>query len=269
VEGESGRDFCAGLMDLDESFGIRSAFQVVPEARYSVQKSFLDSITGRAFELNIHDLKHDGRLYADHAEFLRRATRINNYVREYGAQGFRSGTIYRNADWFGAFDFSYDISLPNVAHLDAQRGGCCTVVPFFIGRIVELPLTCTQDYTIFQILGDYSIDLWEKQIALVRKNHGLISFLVHADYVIEQRARETYRALLEFLARLRTENIVWTALPRDVAEWWRQRTKMLLVSENGEWRVEGPGSERARVAYATLAGETVTYRLARGKEISP
>ena len=119
----------------------------------------------RGFEVNVHDLKHDGRLYADHREFLRRAERINNYVREFGAEGFRSGILYRNADWFDAFEFSYDMSIPNVAHLDPQRGGCCTVMPYFIGKIVELPLTCTQDYTLFNILEDYSIELWKKQIA--------------------------------------------------------------------------------------------------------
>jgi hypothetical protein len=266
VEEESGRDFCGGLMDLDESFGIRSAFEVVPESRYSVSKSFLDSITSRGFEVNVHDLMHDGLLYADHREFLRRARCINDYARQFGAQGFRSGIMYRNADWFAAFEFSYDMSLPNVAHLDPQHGGCCTVMPFFIGRIVELPVTCTQDYTLFQILGDYSLNLWKKQIALVQENHGLISLIVHPDYIIEQRARDTYKALLEFLAGLREKDGVWTALPRDVANWWRQRSKMELVSQDGEWRVEGPGSERARVAYASLAGDAVTYRLAGERE---
>jgi hypothetical protein len=263
VESESGRDFCARLMDLDESFGIRSAFQVVPEKRYSVPRSFLDSITSRGFEVNIHDLKHDGLLYTEHEEFLRRAARINSYAREFGAQGFRSGILYRNADWFGAFEFSYDMSLPNVAHLDPQRGGCCTLMPFFIGRIVELPLTCTQDYTLFRILDDYSINLWKKQIALIQAKHGLISFIVHPDYLIEQRAQDTYKALLGHLAELRAEDGIWTPLPRDVANWWRQRSSMELVRANGQWRVEGPGSERARVAYASLiAGDTVTYSLA-------
>ena len=37
---------------------------------------------------------------------------------------------------------------------------------------------------------------------------------------------------------------------------------MNLVYEEGQWRVEGPGKERARVAYATLAGDQVTYSLA-------
>jgi hypothetical protein len=261
VEEESGRDFCPRLMDLDESFGIYSSFQVVPENRYSVPESFLESIRSRGFEVNVHDLKHDGRLYADHAEFLRRAKRINYYIREYGAQGFRSGILYRNADWYDAFEFSYDMSIPNVAHLDPQRGGACTVMPYYIGNIVELPLTCTQDHTLFHILRDYSIELWKKQIALIRENHGLISFIVHPDYVMEKQAQDTYKALLGHLAQLREEGGVWTALPRDVASWWRERSKMELVQENGEWRVEGPGKERACVAYAVLAGDAITYSL--------
>ncbi len=261
VEDTPGRDFCGQLMDLDESFGFHSSFQVIPETRYPVPKSYLDNIVSRGFEVNIHDLKHDGRLFADHEEFLRRAKCINNYVREFGAQGFRSGILYRNADWFDAFEFSYDMSLPNVAHLDPQRGGCCTAMPFFIGKIIELPVTCTQDYTLFQILGDYSIDLWKRQIALLREQHGLISVIVHPDYIREQRAQDTYKALLGHLAGMRAEGSIWTALPRDVANWWRERSKMELVQENGEWRVEGPGKERARVAYASLAGDTVTYSL--------
>ncbi|MGH9352544.1 MAG: hypothetical protein ACRD2G_10345 [Terriglobia bacterium] len=261
IESSSGRDFCSRLMDLDESFGFYSAFQVVPENRYSVPKGFLNEIASRGFEVNIHDLKHDGRLYADRAEFQRRAKRINDYAREYGAQGFRSGILYRNADWYDAFEFSYDMSLPNVAHLDPQRGGCCTVMPYFIGKLVELPLTCTQDYTLFHILGDYSIDLWKKQIALIRENHGLLSFIVHPDYVIEPRAQEAYKELLGYLAQLREKENIWTALPRDVAAWWRERSRMELVYESGKWRVEGPGKERARVAYASLAGDEVTYSL--------
>lgn len=259
VEEETGRDFCGRLMDVDESFGFRSSFQLVPESRYLVANHLLDDIRSRGFEVNIHDLKHDGRLYAERSEFLRRVKRINGYARKFGADGFRSGILYRNADWFDAFEFSYDMSLPNVAHLDPQRGGCCTVMPFFVGDILELPLTCTQDYTLFQILGDYSTELWETQIALIQKQHGLISFIVHPDYIADERALGTYQNLLGYLARLRQEEGVWTPLPGEVAAWWRQRSKMELVKDHGQWQVQGEGSERARIAYAYRAGDTVTY----------
>ena len=262
VEDVAGKDFCSKLMDLDESAGLRSSFQIVPEDRYVVTRDFLDSIKCRGFEVNVHDLKHDGRLYAEHDEFLRRAKCINSYARQFGAEGFRSGILYRNADWYSAFDFSYDMSIPNVGHLDPQRGGCCTVMPYFIGNIVELPLTCTQDYTLLQIMSDYSIDLWKRQIGIIHQNNGLISFIVHPDYVIKDRAQAVYKELLGHLSELRSSCSIWSPLPRDAAAWWRQRSEMSLTCEGGCWRVVGPGAERARVAFANLDGESVTYQLA-------
>lgn len=261
VETVIGRDFCRTLMDIDESFSFRSSFQVVPESRYPVPRSYLEQINRRGFEVNVHDLTHDGRLYAEHEEFLRRAKKINGFARDFNAAGFRSGILYRNADWYDAFDFDYDMSIPNVGHLDPQRGGCCTVLPYFIGNLVELPLTCTQDYTLFHMLRDYSTRIWEQQISLIRANHGLISILVHPDYVIEGKAQQSYRELLSYIAGLRDTTPMWTPLPRDVATWWRQRSQMKLLHADGGWRIEGPGKERARIAYARLSGESVTYSL--------
>ncbi|MFL4245770.1 hypothetical protein, partial [Escherichia coli] len=81
--------------------------------------------------------------------FLERAKEINRYAREFQCGGFRSGAMYREQQWYDAFEFSYDMSVPNVAHLEPQRGGCCTVMPYFIGKILELPLTTIQDYSLF------------------------------------------------------------------------------------------------------------------------
>jgi len=80
------------------------------------------------------------------------------------------------------------MSVPNVGHLDPQRGGCCTTKPYFIGKILEIPVVATQDYTLFHILRQYSMDLWEHQIELILQQNGLISFIVHPDYLLEERA---------------------------------------------------------------------------------
>src|SRR5208282_2871722 len=141
--------------------------------------------------------------------FLRRAKKINRYVKEFGAQGFRAAILYRNLDWFDALNVSYDMSVPNVAHLEPQRGGCCTVFPYFIGRILELPLTTVQDYSLFHILGEYSIDLWKKQAELIMKKHGMISFITHPDYLIDQKTLAVYKTLLTYLSQLRSERNVW------------------------------------------------------------
>ena len=72
VETSAGQDFCPQLMDLNDSYGIKSSFQIVPEKRYTVSKAFLASILERGFEVNVHDLNHDGRLMCDREEFVRR-----------------------------------------------------------------------------------------------------------------------------------------------------------------------------------------------------
>jgi hypothetical protein len=267
VEEPAGRDFCGELINLDAAFGFRGSYQVVPEERYQVSEDYLDSIRSQGCEVNVHDLTHDGRLYAEYAEFLRRAELINKYGRAFDSRGFRSGILYRNADWYDALDFLYDMSIPNVAHLDPQRGGCCTVFPFFIGKMIELPLTCTQDYTLFHILNDYSCDLWKRQIDLIRSQYGLISIISHPDYVIDLRARNVYADLLRYLADLRDRTPLWAPLPRQVAEWWLQRSQMRIVRAAGEWRIEGPGAERARIAYACANDGDVTYTFADSCDI--
>lgn len=162
VETSAGRDFCEHLMDIDDSFGIKASFQLVPENRYKFPEGFLTRMRERGFEINIHDLNHDGRLFSDREEFLRRAHKINEYGKDYGALGFRSGGLYRNLDWYEPLEFVYDMSVSNLAHLEAQAGGACTVMPYFVGTLLELPLTTTQDYSLFHILGQYSLSLWKQ-----------------------------------------------------------------------------------------------------------
>src|ERR1700734_2893101 len=136
--------------------------------------------------------------------------------------------MYRNQDWYGGFEFSYDMSAPNVAHLEPQRGGCCTVMPYFVGEILEIPLTTIQDYPLFQILNDYSIDLWKEQLQLIHKRNGLISFICHPDYLINANARRVYEQLLDHLRNMAETDKIWTALPGDVDRWWRARDQMKL-----------------------------------------
>jgi hypothetical protein len=261
VETKAGQEFCSELMDIDESYGIKASFQIVPEGCYAVSAPFLASIRERGFEVVVHDLNHDGHLYRDQKQFLRRAARINSYAEQYGAEGFRAAVLYRKQPWFDALKFSYDMSVPNVAHLDPQPGGCCTVMPYFIGDIVELPVTTTQDYMMFHLLNDYSISLWKRQIELVMEKSGLISFIVHPDYIMKARERAVYQELLVHLAALKEKMNLWITTAGEVNRWWRQRAAMTLVEDGNNLRIEGAGSERARIAYASEQGGRLIFTL--------
>lgn len=261
VEGSVGHDFTGQLMDIDESYGFRASFQVIPEDRYEVSETYLDEIRGRGFELNVHDLNHDGHLYREKQEFLRRAKRINEYVQHFNSRGFRAGSMHRNTEWYDVFKFSYDMSVPSVAHLEPKRGGCCTVMPFFIGSVLELPLTTTQDYSLFHILDDYSIELWKRQLAIIREKNGLMSFITHPDYLTGTRERKVYTSLLNYLREMVAHEHIWAPLPRDVDSWWRTRRDMNLVRVGDGWAIRGQGSERARLAYAVKKDDHLSYEL--------
>jgi hypothetical protein len=261
VETEIGRDYCPTLMDIDDSYGIKASFQIVPEERYSVSTEFLEAIRQRHHELAIHDLNHDGHLYKSRQQFVDRAAKINAYGREYKTEGFRAAVLYRKQVWYDELKFAYDMSVPNVAHLDPQRGGCCTVMPYFIGNILEIPATTIQDYTLFNILNDFSTDIWRQQIEIIAGKFGLMSFIIHPDYVIEARNRAIYEELLQLLVNLRDKKSVWVTTPVEVNRWWRQRAQMRLVSTSNGWAIENPGDGRARIAYASLDGDRIVYEV--------
>jgi hypothetical protein len=254
-------------MDLNDAHGIKASFQVVPEERYPVPTTFLDSLRGRGFEINIHDVNHDGSLFQDEETFYRGAKKINSYARDFGALGFRAGSMYRHPDWYHALEVSYDMSVPTVAHMEPQRGGCCTVMPFFIGNVLELPLTTTQDFALITVLREHTCDLWRREMELVLAEHGLISFIVHPDYLLSADAQKNYTELLSHLSALGREGRTWLALPREVNDWWRQRAEMRLVRRDQEWIIEGAGKERAQIAWAHLVDGRLAYTLP-GQQVS-
>ncbi len=259
VEDSAGKAFCSSLMDIDDEYGFKASFQIVPEERYSVEPEFLQQFRDRQFDICVHDLNHDGYLYREYSEFKRRAKLINNYCKEFGAKGFRSGVLYRNLRWYGEFDFAYDMSVPNVGHLDPQGGGCCTVMPYYVGDILEVPVTLTQDYSLFHILHQYSIDLWKQQIRTIADGHGLISAIIHPDYVIEPEQQQLFRSLLDFVRQQCSVRDIWATVPSAINSWWRQRNAMNLVQGSEGWQISGQGSDKARLAYACLSGNSLVY----------
>lgn len=261
VEHQPGVSFCHELMTIDDSYGIKSSFQIVPESRYVVTERLLSGLKARGFEVNVHDLNHDGHLFECRQVFLERLPKINAYGQRFGASGFRAGAMYRNARWIPELQFSYDMSMPNAGHLEPQRGGCCTIMPFKIGNLIELPLTVTQDYSLFHILKQYSMDLWKAEIDFLAGRNGLITIIAHPDYTAQAREQNLYRKLLEYVAELRGSARLWVPLPREAAEWWRLRSRLTLEYREGDWSIVGEGSENAELAFAELEGDKLVYRV--------
>jgi hypothetical protein len=101
VETRLGRDYCPALMEIDDAFGIKASFQIIPEDRYLVGPEFLQNIRERGFEIAVHDLNHDGHLYRDRNQFLKRAAKINSYGKEFGAKLFHQPLEAASKDHHG------------------------------------------------------------------------------------------------------------------------------------------------------------------------
>ncbi|HRZ53982.1 MAG TPA: DUF354 domain-containing protein [Candidatus Paceibacterota bacterium] len=134
VEGQRGLDRVKQLAELEMKLGFRSSFNFVPEGEYTLPTALRSWLVGRGFEVGVHDLHHDGRLYRSREEFRRHAQRINHYLREWGAVGFRSGFMLHNLDWLHDLDIEYDASTFDTDPFEPQPDGVGTIFPFWVPR---------------------------------------------------------------------------------------------------------------------------------------
>jgi glycosyltransferase involved in cell wall biosynthesis len=230
VEGLTGRDRCLELMRLEQEFGFRSSFNLVPQGSYSVPAALREELQRNGFEVGIHDLRHDGKLYWSRDIFSRNAQQINAYAKEWGVCGFRSGFMLHNLDWLRDLNIQYDSSTFDTDPFEPQPDGVQTIFPFWVARpdgtgYVELPYTLPQDSTLFFLLRERSIDIWKKKIDWIVERGGMVLLNVHPDYLtfgqkVGQREfpSDHYRELLAYI-RDKYAGQYWQALPREVAQY--------------------------------------------------
>jgi peptidoglycan/xylan/chitin deacetylase (PgdA/CDA1 family) len=227
VESAAGLRLALELADLEEERGFRSSFNIVG-AQYEIDMRIVHELQGRGFEIGLHGLQHDRSLFSSRAEFERQLPGLAQAAKALGAQGFRSPATHRVLDWLEELPVDYDCTVPHSDPYEPQPGGCCSLWPFMLGRIVELPYTMPQDHTLFTLLRRRSVSPWLEQAKAIEQRFGLIQVLSHPDrgYLGDTDKREFYVELLDALSE---REQLWKALPREVASWWRQR-------ENGETR---------------------------------
>jgi peptidoglycan/xylan/chitin deacetylase (PgdA/CDA1 family) len=221
VESADGLRRAVDLADLEEARGLRSSFNVVAD-EYPIDWGILRELRERGFELGLHGVHHDRSMFASRAAFEAQQPRLRELAAKLGAVGFRSPATHRVIDWLAELPVSYDCSVPHSDPFEPQPGGCCSLWPYFIGDVVELPYTLPQDHTVFTLLGVRSIERWRTQLERVEQLNGLVQLVTHPDpgYLADPPKRALYVELLDLV---RDRPGLWRALPRDVATWWRRR----------------------------------------------
>ncbi|MBN1294981.1 MAG: hypothetical protein JXB48_24305 [Candidatus Latescibacteria bacterium] len=188
VDTARGLENCRKLMDIDEKMGFRSTFNIVPE-RYVISAEMLQEIRNRGFGLGVHGLKHDGKLFSSRRVFLKRAARINRYLKEWKTGGFSSPSMHHNLSWMHALDLECDTSTFDTDPFEPQSDGVRTIFPFWVtdplsGRsYLELPYTIPQDFTLFCILKEKDITIWKRKIDWIVKKGGMALLNTHPDYM--------------------------------------------------------------------------------------
>jgi len=221
VEWAKGHDFVRQVADLVESKGFRSCFNCLPE-RYPLDYSLLAELQERGFEVGVHGLKHDGKLFTSREQFERRVTRINAYVKKFNAVGFAAPLTHRNPYWMQALDVEWDRSFFDTDPYEPMVGGVMTIWPFFTGKFVELPYTMIQDYTLTSVLNETTPRLWMDKLAFIEQHGGMALLNTHPDYLLEDRVWDVFA---EFLTTIQGRDGYWHALPREVAAWWQARAQ--------------------------------------------
>ena len=243
VETTVGLEKCRDLMQLEMDVGFRSSFNFVPEGDYQDPRELREELVQNGFEVGIHDLRHDGRLYQSDKEFRRNAVSINRYLAEWGAVGFRSAFMLNKLDWLHQLNVAYDASTFDTDPFEPQPEGRHTIFPFWVPQrgtngkapitnqsasvrngYVELPYTLPQDSTLFILLRETNPEIWMRKLDWIAEHGGMVLLDTHPDYISFNGSPQTtteypvafYREFLTYL-KTRYASEYWHALPKEVA----------------------------------------------------
>lgn len=244
VETAQGQGKCRPLAELEMEHGFRSSFNFVAED-YPVDRDLQRYLVENGFEIGLHGLNHRGNMFSPARRFLKEAPKINYYLREWEAVGFRAPSMYRDFKLIGLLEILYDSSSFDTDPFEPQPQGLGTIFPQFLAcnhqsvtcnsqpvtrnlhpspGFMELPYTLPQDHTLFLILREKDISIWKHKLNWIAEKGGMALLNVHPDYMaLEGRgnSRFTYPSRLykEFLNYVLCayKGDYWHALPRETA----------------------------------------------------
>lgn len=242
VELEGGHNKCLNLMELEKDLGFRSSFNFVPE-RYKVSPTLRKELTDNGFEVCLHGLKHDGKLYSSKKVFMERAVKINQYIKEWNIKGFRSPSMHHNLEWLHALNIEFDMSTFDTDPFEPQSDSTNTIFPFWVNKnnssdgYVELPYTIPQDFSVFILMKEKNIGIWKKKLDWIVEKGGMALINVHPDYMNfskkaddkEEFPSEFYQEFLEYIKE-KYSNEYWHVLPSKMASFVKENRTIMHMN---------------------------------------
>jgi peptidoglycan/xylan/chitin deacetylase (PgdA/CDA1 family) len=251
VESRAGLERMEAVAEIEERHGFRSAWNL-PLAQYPIDWNRTLRLRARGFEFGAHGLSHDGRLFRSRKDFAQLAPALEHLARRQGLEGFRAPSTLRRAEWIANMAFDFDSSFADTDPWEPQPGGTCSLFPFHLNDVVELPYTLPQDHTLIHLLRRDPLQIWTLKAQWIASLGGMILTLTHPDYMGAGRYLHIYEELLKRLSEI---DHAWRALPSAVARWWRRRSKLSLYLDGDKPGIigESAGAFAVRVCEEPLA----------------
>jgi glycosyltransferase involved in cell wall biosynthesis len=233
VESAAGLNKCRNLMELERQMGFRSSFNFIPEGDYKVPAELRDELLQNGFEVGVHDLRHDGKLYWRRNDFNESARSINRYLQDWNASGFRAAFMLHDRERLHHLKIEYDASTFDTDPFEPQPDGVNTIFPFWIsdgngGGYVELPYTLPQDSTLFLVLDEKSPEIWKTKLDWLVARGGMALLNVHPDYIgfknglnVSEYPAAWYMDFLQYVKKTYGGEF-WNPLPKEMAQWFKE-----------------------------------------------
>lgn len=237
VEKSKGVRRCEKLMGLEKKLGFKSSFYFVPE-RYHTPMELRYTLEDNGFEVGVHGLNHDGKLFKSKKIFNKRVIKINNYIQEWNAAGFRAPAMHHNLEWQHALNIQYDLSTFDTDPFEPQSDGVRTIFPFWVvdeisgNQYLEMPYTLVQDFMLFNLMKEKGPDIWKRKVDWIAKNGGMVLINVHPDYIyfnegkqhFEEYPVDYYEELLNYI-KSKYSGQYWHGLPKQLTELLRKNIR--------------------------------------------
>ena len=232
VDTSRGVERCEQLMTLEQELGFRSSFNFVAHD-YHLPADLRETLVARGFEVGVHGLEHNRKLYESPETFAEHASKINGYLKEWGAVGFRSPCVYHNFEWLHRLDILYEASAFDTDPFEPQSDGLRTIFPVHQTKVpgreyVVLPYTLPQDFTMFILFREKDIRIWKEKLRWIADHGGMALLITHPDYMsfdgstgLEEYPCELYRELLTHI-KTEYEGEYWHLLPQEMAYFWNE-----------------------------------------------
>lgn len=258
VESASGLAKCRRLMELERELGFRSSFNFIPEGDYKVPAELRDELLRNGFEVGVHDLRHDGKLYWRRYDFSQSARSINSYLQDWNASGFRAAFMFHDRERLHHLNIEYDASTFDTDPFEPQPDGANTIFPFWVsdgdgGGYVELPYTLPQDSTLYLVLDEKSPEIWKTKLDWLVARGGMALLNVHPDYIGFRNKLDPseypaawYKDFLQHIKDVYAGEF-WNPLPREMAQWFKETNRPKTNGNHHEPDISRNGHSKKKV----------------------